>query len=83
MPDQDKIVAIGLLTQHDLSALGANFRRAFPIEDDGGFDGLLRAIELADEEYHRLGWASADSDQREKQGETFRPELSSSPRHRE
>jgi hypothetical protein len=53
MPDRDKIVAVGLLTQHDLSALGANFRRAFPVEDLGGFDGLLRAIELADEDYQK------------------------------
>jgi len=51
--EQDKIVALGLLTQHDLSMLGANFRRAFPIADDGGFDGLLRAIERADDDYRQ------------------------------
>ena len=53
MPDRDKIVAVGLLTRADLNALGENFRRAFPVEDLGGFDGLLRAIELADEEFQQ------------------------------
>jgi hypothetical protein len=53
MSDREKIVAVGLLTQQDLSALGENFRRAFPVAELGGFDGLLHAIELADEDYHR------------------------------
>ena len=62
MPDRDKIVAVGLLTRADLHALGENFRRAFPVEDLDGFDGLLRAIELADEDYQRQTRESSVSD---------------------
>lgn len=48
MEDRDKIVAVALLTQRELSALGQNFARAFPIEDHHEFDALLRAIDEAE-----------------------------------
>ena len=49
MPDDDRIVAIGLLTQRDLCVLGQGFRRAFPVEDCHEFNDLLRRIDEADE----------------------------------
>ena len=44
----DKIIAVGLLTQRDLDALGSDFRRVYPVDDVQCFDGLLRAIDEAD-----------------------------------
>ena len=45
---QDRIVAVGLLTRHDLDALGPTFDRAWPVEDAPIFSELLRAIDQAD-----------------------------------
>lgn len=45
---QDRIVAVGLLTRHDLDALGPTFSRAWPVEDAPVFSELLRAIDQAD-----------------------------------
>jgi hypothetical protein len=45
---QDRIVAVGLLTQQDLNLLGPAFERAWPVEDAPSFDELLRAIDDAD-----------------------------------
>jgi len=53
MPNRVKIIAVGLLTQDDLTALGPDYRRSFPVEDLGNYDGLLRALELADDSYNR------------------------------
>ena len=44
----DRIVAIGLLTQRDLTVLGPTFDRAWPVEDAPDFNQLLRAIDEAD-----------------------------------
>jgi hypothetical protein len=46
---QDRIVAVGLLTRHDLNALGPAFDRAWPVEEAPSFNELLRAIDEADE----------------------------------
>jgi hypothetical protein len=53
----NRIVAVGLLTQRDLSALGSGFARAFPIDDTPCFGELLRAIDEADREL----WRERDS----------------------
>jgi hypothetical protein len=45
---EDRIVAVGLLTQQDLNLLGPTFERAWPVEDAPSFDELLRAIDDAD-----------------------------------
>nr|WP_184089587.1 hypothetical protein [Sphingomonas xinjiangensis] len=45
---QDRIVAVGLLTNRDLERLGSGFRRCFPVSDDQKFEDLLRAIDEAD-----------------------------------
>lgn len=45
----DRIVAVALLTQPDLDALGKAFDRAWPIEKaPNTFDDLLDAIDEAD-----------------------------------
>ena len=45
----EKIVAIGLLTQKELGLLGPAFDRAFPLTDARDFDGLIKAIDEADQ----------------------------------
>ena len=52
----DRIVAIGLLTQRDLTLLGPAFDRVWPVEETPSFSELLRAIDEADRE---LGGGSA------------------------
>jgi hypothetical protein len=42
---RDKIVAVGLLTQRDLQALGSGFDRAFPVEGLEGFEDLLAQLD--------------------------------------
>ena len=49
----DRIVAVGLLTQRDLDALGAGFTRAFPVDHTDCFGELLRAIDEADRDLRR------------------------------
>jgi hypothetical protein len=46
--DQERIVAVGLLTQRELAALGPAFDRLWPIEQAPKFGELLRAIDDAD-----------------------------------
>ena len=45
----DRIVAIGLLTDDDLSRLGDAFTRLWPVEDSACFKDLLAAIDEAEE----------------------------------
>jgi hypothetical protein len=45
---QERIVAVGLLTQRDLSLLGPTFDRVWPVEEAPNFVELLRAIDEAD-----------------------------------
>lgn len=53
MSDQDRIVAIGLLTQRDVFALGHDLSRVYPIDDAPCFGTLLTAIDDADRAFHR------------------------------
>ena len=53
MPDQDRIVAIGLLTQRDVFALGHDLSRVYPIDEMPCFGALLGAIDDADRAFHR------------------------------
>ena len=50
-----RIVAVGLLTQHDLTLLGPTFDRLWPVEDAPQFDDLLQAIDEADQRLHQAG----------------------------
>lgn len=47
---RDRIVAVGLLTDDDLTRLGANFKRLWPVDETPCFQGLLHAIDEADRE---------------------------------
>ena len=47
---QDRIVAVGLLTQTDLNLLGPAFTRAWPVESAPVFEQLVQAIDEADRE---------------------------------
>jgi hypothetical protein len=46
----EQIVAVGLLTQRDLDALGPAFTRAFPLDEAPCFNHLLQVIDEADRE---------------------------------
>jgi hypothetical protein len=50
MEPSNHIIAVGLLSQRDLEALGAGFKRAYPVEDVSCFDDLLKAIDAAEAE---------------------------------
>ena len=45
----ERIVAVGLLTEREVSLLGAQFDRLWPVEQAPEFDELVRAIDEADE----------------------------------
>jgi hypothetical protein len=48
-----RIVAVGLLTQQDLNLLGPTFERVWPVDDaPSSFEELLLAIDQADRELH-------------------------------
>ena len=55
VPNRTQVVAVGLLTEHDLAVLGQGFRRAYRLDEHHDFDDLLAAIDAADQ---RL-WNSA------------------------
>ena len=48
MAENDRIVAVGLLTERDLAILGQGFRRAYPLNQGHDFDELLHAIDEAE-----------------------------------
>lgn len=51
--DQERIIAVALLTRRDLNLLGPTFSRAWPVEDAPDFHELLTAIDEADAELRR------------------------------
>jgi hypothetical protein len=53
VPECQPIVAVGLLTQHELDLLGQGFDRAFPIDSENVFEDLLKAIDEADRALQR------------------------------
>jgi hypothetical protein len=60
---RDRIVAVGLLTRHDLNALGPAFDRAWPVEETPNFSELLRAIDEADRSLSRRSDEVSDSNE--------------------
>ena len=50
---RDRIIAVGLLTRHDLDALGRTFDRLWPVEKAPAFADLLEAIDEADRKLAR------------------------------
>ena len=57
--DQERIIAIGLLTSRDLSLLGPTFSRVWPVEEAPDFHELLSAIDAADAELRNQENSSA------------------------
>lgn len=45
---EERIVAVGLLTQREVELLGHGFSRLWPVDDTPCFADLLRAIDEAD-----------------------------------
>jgi hypothetical protein len=54
----DRIVAVALLTRPELQTLGTAFDRAWPVDQEPCFSGLLQAIDEAD----RQLWRQRDGD---------------------
>ena len=54
MPSE-RIVAVALLTKAELLGLGAAFNRAWPVLETPGLNGLLDAIDKADQQFRRKG----------------------------
>jgi hypothetical protein len=57
----ERIVAIGLLTQREVQLLGHGFTRLWPVDETPCFDDLIRAIDKADEELKRGGQQKVES----------------------
>ena len=67
--DQERIIAVGLLTRQDLSLLGPTFSRAWPVEEAPDFHELLTAIDGADDELrHKAGASDRSSRRKPRQG---------------
>lgn len=45
MTDNNRIVAVGLLSAWDLERLGPDFARAYPVEGDNAFADLISALD--------------------------------------
>jgi hypothetical protein len=43
--NEDPIVAVGLLTQHDLDVLGQGFKRSYRVHGIEGFEDLLERLD--------------------------------------
>jgi hypothetical protein len=50
----ERIVAVGLLTQRELNLLGPTFERVWPVEEAPHFNEMLRAIDEADRQLQRM-----------------------------
>jgi hypothetical protein len=50
---EERIVAVGLLTQRDVEVLGHGFSRLWPVDQTPCFTELVEAIDQADEELKR------------------------------
>ena len=51
--EDQRIVAVGLLTQREVTLLGSQLSRLYPLEDDDAFADLVEAVDRADREFHR------------------------------
>ena len=48
MPEDNKIVAVGLMTEADLRSWGHNLRRVYSVDENMIFDELICAIDKAE-----------------------------------
>ena len=49
----ERIVAVALLTRPELLGLGAAFKRAWPVVETPGVNGLLDAVDAADRQFRQ------------------------------
>ena len=61
---EERIVAVGLLTEHHLRTLGSTLAHVWPVDEAPCFTGLLEAIDEADREI----WRARDLEARNSQG---------------
>ena len=59
---RDRIVALALLTDDDVSRLGSNLKRLWPVDESSSFDDLLAAIDNADRELNQAHKAETAMD---------------------
>lgn len=59
---RDRIVALALLTDDDVSRLGSNLKRLWPVDESSSFDDLLVAIDNADRELNQAQKAEIVTD---------------------
>ena len=52
VPDDNRIVAVGVLSKGDLTRLGPHVPRLYPVLPDAGFAGLLKAIDVVNDRRH-------------------------------
>ena len=57
---RDRIIAVGLLTQHDIEVLGQGFSRLWPVDETPCFTDLLQAIDDADRELEKNSEMTAE-----------------------
>ncbi len=50
---EERIVAVGLLTQREVELLGHGFSRLWPVDETPCFTELIKAIDEADRELER------------------------------
>lgn len=60
--NDERIIAVGLLTRRDVAILGESFTRLWPVDESPCFEGLLEAIDEADREVWRARDASAKAE---------------------
>lgn len=58
----DRIVAVGFLTEQDVRKLGARFHRLFPIADDDAFSDLVAELDRIEATPPRAGQRQAAID---------------------
>lgn len=68
--DQDRVLAIGLLTRRDLELLGPTFDRLWPVDEASAFPDLIAAIDEAD---RALAGSEPEKQVRSRSGETVPP----------
>ena len=57
---RDRIIAVGLLTQHDIEVLGQGFSRLWPVDETPCFTDLLQSIDDADRELEKNSELTAE-----------------------
>ena len=62
---EDRIIAVGLLTQRDVELLGGGFSRLWPLDETACFTELLRAIDEADRDIQESRTEPADAQPQE------------------